>query len=648
VWDSFFEALSGPLLAKLALAAVLWAIFRFLRKKDTEGAMVGYSLVVACIAARDLVLASLRVPGLRDSTDIALLCGLAYLSYRPFGLGWPFWLALAASAASACLASLEPLGVAPLLPAAYLRLFGLASAAAIALLPAVRRGDAGSPARALSLRTWLPLSLASAAYAVAGAALGSDSEFFGAILVPAFYCVLLVVALVFMDVTQGQLVSAVEYYEESVDSLYDLLLSAGASMKADSLLQDVGDNMIKTFVERTGADGGALLLADEFDEAVSVRALYGLYPPPVKLPENLPRDKERVDSFMRHARFRLGEGLLGEVARTGKNVFVPQAGPASPLPDNGDEEWLKAGGFIASPLILRDRIIGIVSVAKGAGGGFSERDFDRCKLLANFGSIALANSFSFLEAAERSDIEREADIAAGIQKGLLPEEIPELPGVAMGAFSISARGVCSDYYDVIRTKPDKAVAVVGDAAGKGVSAGIVLVMIRSILHLITASTKDAATLLQWVNRGITGKVDSDNYATLALAAVDSESGGVEIANAGHQPAVLCRGSDGRLEEVESKSVPIGVERRTVYASSGVSLLAGDVLVLYTDGVVEAMNAQGKQYGMRNLGQAIQRARGLDPQAIAEAIRDDVDSFAGGALPRDDRTALVIKRQKARR
>ena len=199
-------------------------------------------------------------------------------------------------------------------------------------------------------------------------------------------------------------------------------------MRSESFLQEVVDNMIKTVVERTGADGGVLLLADEFDETVSVRSLFGNYPPPFKLPENLPKDPERVDSFMRHARFKLGEGISGEVSRTGKNVFVPQAGPESPLPDNGDEDWLKIGGFIASPLILRDRIIGAISVVKTEAEGFSERDFDRCKLLANFGSIAVANSFSFLEAAERSDIEREADIAANMQKTLIPKELPSVDG----------------------------------------------------------------------------------------------------------------------------------------------------------------------------------------------------------------------------
>ena len=646
MWDSVFNALSGPLLAKLALALLLIAAFRFLRRKDTEGAMAGYALAAVFIGLRDLAFAFASSAPLYVASDLVLLCALLFLAYKPFGMNWASSLALALSALAVALLVLEAAGLALPLPPDALRLAGLAPAMALAFLPLAHRGEDDSPARALSLRVWLPVSISSALYVVVGSLFGVEQPFFLVILTPLYYGTIFAVALTFMDVVQGQLVSAVEYYEESVDSLYDLLLSTGTTIRSESFLQDVVDNMIKTLVERTGADGGVLLLSDEFDETVSVRALCGKYPPPFKLPENLPKDQERVESFMRHARFRLGEGILGEVAKSGKNVFVPQAGSDSPLPDNGDEDWLKAGGFIASPLILRDRIIGAVSVVKSGEGSFSERDFDRCKLLANFGSIAVANSFSFLEAAERSDIEREADIAAQMQKNLIPEDFPEVAGIALGSYSSSARGVCSDYYDVIQTKADKALVVVGDAAGKGVAAGVVLVMIRSILHLITASTKDAATLLQWVNRGITGKVDSDHFATIVLAAVNAASGMVELANAGHQPAIICRASDGSLDEVEAKSVPIGVERRTTYASTNVSLSRGDLLVLYTDGIVETINAQGKQYGRRNLGAVIQRSRGLEPQAVAAAIRDDLEQFAGQSLPHDDRTVLVMKRKTA--
>jgi sigma-B regulation protein RsbU (phosphoserine phosphatase) len=646
VWDGIFRVLSGPPLAKLVLAAVLFGAFFALRRKDTEGAMTGYALLAGFLAVRDLLFAFFPAPSLFCVTDLLVFIYLLYLGLRPFKIGWPFWVAASLDLAALALIAAQSFGaefgLAPdlLRLAAFLPVLGLLS------LPLMYFSRAETTAGSLSLRTWLPLVLGSAVYLGSGAALGVGAPVFQLLIEPAFCGYLFSVALIFVDIRHNQLVSAVDYYEESVDSLYDLLLSTGTAMRSETFLQDVVDNMIRAVVERTGADGGILLLSDEFEETVSVRALCGTYPPPFKLPENLPRDSDRVESFVRHARFKLGEGILGEVSRTGKHVFIPQAGPDSPLPDNGDEPWLKAGGFIASPLIVRDRIIGAVSVVKSGEGVFTERDFDRCKMLANFGSISVANSFSFLEAAERSDIEREADIAASVQADLLPKRLPELRGFSFGVYSSSARGVCSDYYDIIPTRSDRTVVAVGDVAGKGVAASIVLVMVRSILQLITASTKDAATLLQWVNRGITGKVDLDHYATLCLAMADSSSGAIELANAGHQPALVCRAATGAIEVVEAKSVPIGVERGTVYASSRLALANGDVLVLYTDGIIETMNPQGRQYGNKSLGDIVQRSRELSPSEIAEKIGEDLLDFAGQARPHDDRTVLVMKRSQA--
>lgn len=646
MWDSIISVLSGPLLAKLVLAAALIAVFVFLRKKDTEGAMTGYAFIACFLIARDIIFVPVSDSRLYNVSDLVLMGGLLFMSLKPFRLGWPYWVSVALDCAAIVVLLLEDFGMNLGLPADSLRLVALVPVVSLALVPLLSYKEADTPARTLSLRAALPLSLGSAIYIVAGTILGTGHPIFRVLATPLFYGLIFVIALIFTDIIQGQLVSAVNYYEESVDSLYDLLLSTGTAMRSETFLQDVVDNMVRTVVERTGADGGILLLSDEFEETVSVRALSGSYPPPFKLPENLPKTQDRVESFLRHARFKLGEGILGEVSRTGKHVYVPQAGPDSPLPDNGDEAWLKAGAFIASPLIVRDRIIGAISVAKTGQGSFSERDFDRCKLLANFGSIAVANSFSFLEAAERSDIEREADIAAEVQSSLIPKKLPEVRGFSFGAYASSAHGVCSDYYDIIQTRADKAVIAVGDVAGKGVAASIVLVMVRSILHLITASTKDVATLLQWVNRGITGKVDLDHYATLCLAAVDSSSGVIDLANAGHQPALLCRSAEGPLETFESKSVPIGVERGTTFTSARFALAEGDVLVLYTDGIVETMNPQGKQYGRKSLGAVVQRYRELSPSEIAEQIGEDLLGFAGTTRPHDDRTVLVIKRSKA--
>ncbi len=641
--ESIVGVLNGPLLAKIALAAVLLAFFLYLRHKETEGVMFGFAFLAGFLVLRDVVFAVFPLPFVFISSDLIVFAALAYLLVASFGTGWLFWIAAALDLAAVPLIISGGLGLKLSFDPLVLQAAAVFPIAVMGIMPNLRRADADTPARIHSVRLALPTAVFSSVYLLAGVLIGRNSWFFQALAVPLFYGYLFAIALVFVDLSHKQLAGAVEYYEESVDSLYDLLLAAASSVRSEFSLQDVLDNTIRAIVERSGADGGLLLLADEFEESVSVRACFGTIPPPFKLPETLPKTRDRVESFVRHARFRLGEGLLGEVARTGKHLYVAQNTDASPLPDNGDEEWLRVGALIAAPLIVRDRIIGAVAVVRSAEGVFSERDFDRCKLLANFASIAVANSFSFLEAAERSDIEREAAIAENVQRSLLPKELPTIPGYAIGAYTSPARGVCSDYYDVIQTRADKLLLAVGDVAGKGVAASLVLVMVRSILNLITASTKDAATLLQWINRGITGKVDTDHFATLGLAALDASSGEIELANAGHQPAIIYRAEADTLQAVEIKTVPIGVERTTVFESRRFRLGKGDILALYTDGIVETVNAQGKQFGVKNLGALIRSCRGLSPDQIVERVRSEVMDFAAQARQHDDQTLLILKR-----
>ncbi|MDA8425619.1 MAG: SpoIIE family protein phosphatase [Treponema sp.] len=640
--DSFVKAASGPLLVKLALAAVLFAAFLFLRRRDTEGVMTGFAFLAGILALRDLGFAFFPSPSFYRATDLIIFGLVLYLVTKPFRPGWALWGALSIEALTLIALFLDTaLGLFPDLPRWVFSLAAFAPVAANATVTALKAHESESPLAELGAKTWLLLLAGSLIYLGASILLGPSSGLFQSLVVPLFYALLFSLGFFYVDIIQSQLIGAVDYYEESVDSLYEMLLATGSAMKAEFSLQEVLDNMLLATVKRTGADSGLLLLADEFDDAVSVRSMLGFCASPVKLPENLPRSEDRVAAFVRHARFALGEGILGEVAQSGRHFFAA-AGDDPRLPDNGDEDWLGPGGVIAAPLIVRDRIIGVICASKAPGGVFSERDFDRCKLLANFGSIAVASSFTFLEAAERSDIEREAAIAENVQSTMLPKKLPALRGLSFGAFSTPARGVCSDYYDVIQTRADKAILVVGDVAGKGVAASLVMVMLRSILRLITNTTKDAATLLQWLNRGVSGMVDMDHYATVALVDADASTGSLELANAGHQPVLIYRAHADAIETVEMKSVPIGVERTTAYSARRLALGAGDVLVMYTDGIVEAMNAQGKQYGRKNLGNVVQRNHSLPAKDIAERVRAELQEFTGQARQHDDQTVLVMK------
>jgi sigma-B regulation protein RsbU (phosphoserine phosphatase) len=637
-------ALSGSSLVKVTLSIVFGLLCLSLRRKETEGIFTGFALYALYLLARDILYFFLPYDDLFRASDIILFALVSLVILGPRS-GSPFWFSVAVSAVALVILAIRSIfTLAPGFPAEVLRAMSLAPILAVGLAGRPAESE-GSPGSILLGRMRLPFMLFSFGYLLVGTVAGMSSPFFQLLAVPLFYGSFLWLGPAFSSIVEGQLIEAVDYYESSVDSLYSLLLPPGEEAGSRRFaMQESLDNMGRVLAEKVGADGAAILLVEELEAGLALRSLHGDFAPPCKLPDSLPRSEAGVSDFFRRARFRLGEGLLGETARSGQPLLIPDTALDARVPRNGEEDWLLYSSLMVLPLVVRERSIGVIALEKKSGEPFSENDFERAKLLASFGSISVANTFSFLEAAEKSDIEREAAIAEGIQKTLRPQKLPPIGGYSFGAMTVTARGVCSDYYDILRPRPDKAVIAVGDVAGKGVAAGIVMVMVSSILHLITNSTKDMATLMAWVNRGITGQVDLDHFATLGLVALDAETGSLEYSNASQEALLVYRADSDGVETVDQKSIPIGVERATPYASKTAALGPGDILLMHTDGIVEAMNEQGKQFGRKNLAEALQRNKKLPAQELAEAILAEVREFAGDTRQHDDQTVLVMKSQ----
>lgn len=644
--SSFSQVVESPLLAKLLILASISVIFFYLRRKDAEGHSGSFIASMAFLAVRDVMVALFPVPELFLVSDIIYFCFVLYIFMAPYMVVRPALILVIVL--NILLAGLYVarfvFGVAAFLPS---WLFGVIPVLDILLVGVFafiwRNVKKESIARQIVGAIWpvsVPVLLA---YAVAAIIFGYGNDLFQRLAVPISYGWFVAAALTSIRMQDDQMVTAVSYYESSIDSLYNLLMNTGPALKGSFTTEDVLASMNEAIVSETHADGGLIFLVDEFEDLIVCKSYVGSFPPPVNLPESLPRKANRVESFMKHVEFRLGEGVFGEVAKTGKNIYIPNVTDDPRIVVNGEEEFLRLASFMAVPLMVEDKIIGVAAVArKNRDNAFTEEDFDRCKLLANFGTLAVSNFFSFLAANEKSGLEQSAGIAAEIQRSIIPKKIPQFPGLGIGAFSMPARGVSGDYFDIIQTRSDRVVCVIGDVAGKGVSAALIMVMVRSILHLITNTNKDIATVLNWVNKGITGKIDLDHYATLGIVAVNINTGEVEYSNASHQALLVYRRSSDSIETLELKSVPIGVERTTEYARKALKLADGDIVVMYTDGIVEAMNEQGKQFGRKGLSQVIVRHRDLAPKEIVNRIKGDLSSFVGSVRQHDDQTVLVLK------
>lgn len=469
----------------------------------------------------------------------------------------------------------------------------------------------------------------------------TDRALLEGLITPLAYMALIFAVLKYGQTGLNALIAERDELSNNLDILYNFVFHSSDSLRAGGDLNKLMDFIAETVIDGTRADGAMILMVEDFEDVVKTYAVRGLFTPLEPVPEEVPRSVEGIQSWLRELKVPLGQGLLGEIAKKGSAVFIENAQEDSRLVSHPS---LPVGSLIAVPMKIEDRIIGVAVVVRRKGvEPFNNADFDRASLLADFSSLVVNNIYSFQNVTERSDIDTAATIAEDIQKTLLPKRIPKLSTLSLGAFSESARGVCSDYYDIIPIKRDRIFIILGDVAGKGVQAGLIMVMIRSILHLVTNTNRDTATILNWVNRGITGKIDLDHFATLQIIMIDPTTGKGEYANAGHRSPLVWRKNIALVQTLDLESVPIGVESSTEYRSIPFTLAKDDILLLYTDGIVEALNEKGAPYGVRKLISALQKNNESTGPAIGEIIRGDIKNFTQSVRQHDDHTVVVIKK-----
>lgn len=423
----------------------------------------------------------------------------------------------------------------------------------------------------------------------------------------------------------------------------EFLVRVNESMTGEINILRLLDFINEIIIKHTKADGGVVFLVDDFEDSIAAKSFSGQFPPPYKLPEDLPHKPVRVETNFRYVQFNLGETIFGEVAATGKPVMI-RDGTADPrIVANGPEDFLRPGSYLFLPLMIKDRVVGVAGVARLPDSTpFTEDDFRIGTFLAEYSGSAINNVYSVQEILEHADLEREASIASKIQKTMQPKRLPDLPDLGFGFFFTPTKGVCGDYFDVILARRDRIVLTIADVAGKGIQSSMVMMMLRSVLHLVTNTTKDSGTILDWINKGITGKIDMDHYATLSYASYCPDTHELDFASAGHQPMLLWKAKSKEIEIIQHNADPIGVERSSVYKNIKLTVGKGDIIILFTDGLVETLNGEGHQYGIQTLSNVIQENNAKSAKEIATEVKQNLQTFAGSASIHDDQTLLVMK------
>ena len=424
---------------------------------------------------------------------------------------------------------------------------------------------------------------------------------------------------------------------------FTLIASEALAKNAD--LGPLLDSINASLIFETQAHGGAILLVDGFEDVLAVKSLAGDFPPPYRLPEDLPHKVIRVETNFRFSQFPLTETIFGAVACSGRGELITEPLSDIRIIQNGPEDFLKCGSYIFIPLKIKETVIGVIALARRYGeAAFTEREYNIASILADYASAAIKIVYSYQEVMEHAELTKEGDIACKLQATLPPKLLPTIPGLSLGSFQRIADGICGDYYDIIPARKDRISFVLADVAGKGMTSLMVMVMLRAMLRLTVNTTQSAATILSWANRGIASETTIDHFASVALINYDGEQKKIQIATAGATPILLYHAATGEMEKISQMSDPVGVEKKTEYQDKDFSVQTDDIIITYTDGVIEAPNSRGLQYSKERLLEVIVNNKHLSGKEIAEHVKTDILKFTGVDAQHDDQTLLVIKVQ----
>lgn len=244
--------------------------------------------------------------------------------------------------------------------------------------------------------------------------------------------------------------------------------------------------------------------------------------------------------------------------------------------------------------------------------------------------------------AARERLEKEMEIAKGIQQNFLPKEMPDIHGIEIAAFSLPAREVGGDFYDFIPIDNDRWGLEIADVSGKGIPAALFMALSRTLVRSVTSANSSVAGAIKQANKLIFSEGRSNMFVTLFYAIVNTKKMTLSYTNAGHNPPLLIKRSSEDITLLKAQGIPLGIGEDIELQEKEIALTNGDVVVLYTDGVTEAINENKEQFAEERFQDLITQNRSLSAKDMVKKILEGVRSFSGEQPQFDDITLIVMK------
>jgi sigma-B regulation protein RsbU (phosphoserine phosphatase) len=295
------------------------------------------------------------------------------------------------------------------------------------------------------------------------------------------------------------------------------------------------------------------------------------------------------------------------------------------------------------------RLGGLIVVAdkesRRGVGPFGASDRRTLSLFANQAAIALENARLHRQALEKERLEREMELAAEIQRQILPDGAPVLPGWELVGWNRPARQVGGDYYDLL-ARGQRLTFTIADVTGKGIAAALLVSTLHSALHLLLDRVEVGPELFQRLNRHILDSSSRNKFITLLLADLDPATGELDFLNAGHNPGLLLRGGGEEVCELSPGGLPLGLMEGGDYPASHLVIRPGDLLCLYTDGITECVSPNDEEFGPQRLVECLVQMQNRPLGEVVACIDRATQEFAAGQPQLDDQTVILLRRAAA--
>ncbi|MFL6286368.1 MAG: SpoIIE family protein phosphatase [Pyrinomonadaceae bacterium] len=341
---------------------------------------------------------------------------------------------------------------------------------------------------------------------------------------------------------------------------------------------------------------------------------------------------------------RVSRTIVEEVVKRGRSVLTSDA-QHDPRFMSSTVTFQGIRSVLAVPLGVGERIFGMIYAdSPFATSRFTE---DHLKVLTTLGSVAairVENTRLLEEHLEQERYDRELQLAREIQQRFQPTAPPSVPGYELQGISFPSYQIGGDYYDFIPCQDGRLVIALGDVSGKGTSAALLMSSLHAAVHAQVASCRPITETVGAVNRYLADNTPANRFVTLFYAELDPLTGALSFINAGHNPPLIAHGSDGTLEQLGAGGLPLGILPDYDYREGRTQLRAGDVLVVYSDGVTETQNPEGDEFGTLRLQDAIVQNLDLTASGIRDKIEASLSAFAQGTPAVDDITLVIVKRQ----